>query len=70
MKYAAQALPHNRGAHSYSASDTPYTSEHYRDAYTALLRDGARIVFVSGYMSYAAYDIAYRLSAIIYALDS
>ncbi|MDX6577595.1 MAG: hypothetical protein QOE96_3548 [Blastocatellia bacterium] len=70
MKYAAQAILHTRGADSYGASDTLYTFEHYRDAYTALLRDAARIVLAPDDTAHAAYDIAYRRSAIIYALDS
>ena len=70
MTYATQALLHTRSAQSYSASDTLYTLEPYSDAYSALLRDGARIVLASEHTSYALYDIAYCRSAIIYAPDS
>jgi hypothetical protein len=37
---------------------------------TALLRDAARIVLAPDDTSHAAYDIAYRRSAITYARDS
>jgi hypothetical protein len=70
MKYAARALLHTRDTPSYTASHTLYTCERCCDAYTALLRGGARIVFVSEQTACAARDIAYRRSAIIYAADS